>query len=268
MRVALEKYWTIIRMSWINGFAYPVSFWMWRVRQVTQIIVSLSLWEAIFVSTPLLAGYDKSRMLSYVFASFVISYVVLASRTIDVGNIVHSGDLSLYLIRPLKFFKYWFVRDLADKFQNILFSVCEVSLVFLIFQPTLSFPHSFGTIILTLLAVIGGLLLYYFLNLIFGFFAFWSPDVWAPRFLFFVVMFFVSGSTFPIDIYPEPIVKVLMLTPFPYFMFFQTKIWLEQLHMNQIVQGFGILSFWAVGLYFFSLLLWKKGTKEYGAEGR
>ncbi len=266
----LQKYWTVIKLTWINGFAYPVSFWMWRLRQVIQVVIALSIWESIYISNDNLSafGYDKDRMLTYIFLANIINFIVFDSRTIDVGNIIHSGDLSLYLVKPLNFFSYWFSRDLADKFQNIVFSVTELSFLYFVFHPHLYFPHSFSMVLLTLCTAILALFMYFFINLIFGFLGFWSPDIWAPRFLFFMITSFVAGTFFPLDIFPKSIVDILFYTPFPYLIYFPTKIWLEQLSSSTISHGILVASTWTILCGAGAYAIWKKGLKDYSSEGR
>lgn len=265
---SLRKYRTLLSISWSNGFAYPVSFWMWRFRQLLQTFISLSLWISIFSTQTSLFGYGKDQMLTYIFLASIISYIVLSSRTIDVVSIINSGDLSLYLVKPINFFVYWFTRDIADKFQNIVFSIGELTLLFLLFHPPFVIPHELSVYLLAVLAILAGIFLYFCINMIFGFVGFWSPDSWAPRFLFFMVMSFTAGTLFPLDIFPEKFTKIFSLTPFPYLTFFQSKIWLDQLSNNEILRGFAIMGFWIVAMYWLMTAMWKKGIRGYGAEGR
>lgn len=264
----LRKYLAIFRITWINGFAYPASFWVWRFRQVIQLVVAFSIWEAIFTSTSSIFGYQRDQMLTYIFMSNIIAWVVLASRTIDVVGVINSGDLSLYLLWPFNFFANWFSRDIADKLQNIVFAFFELSLLYLVFRPQLYLPEHGITLLLVALAAFAGMVMYFFINMIFGFIGFWSPDSWAPRFLFFTVISFTSGSLYPLDIFPKPVVTALSYTPFPYLMYFQTKIWLEQLSLSDILHGLTVLSSWAVVLAAVMIIMWKKGIKSYSAEGR
>lgn len=233
-----------------------------------SVVIAISLWESIFLTTQNVFGYQQAQMLTYIFVSNIVGYVVLSSRTIEVPGIIHSGDLSLYLVKPLQFFTYWFSRDLADKTQNAIFSFFELSALFLIYHPTLHAPIHLVSIALTIAAVFGGLTLYFFINMLFGLFAFWVPDVWAPRFLFFIIMFFVSGSTFPLDIYPEIVVKILSFTPFPYLIFFPAKIWLEQISLSGLYVGFATLIGWIVALFLLTRWMWNNAIKGYGADGR
>jgi ABC-2 type transport system permease protein len=121
-----NKYWKVVSISWMNGFAYPLSFWMWRLRQVMSMVIAISLWESIFLTTQHVFEYQQAQMLTYIFISNIIGFIVLSSRTIEVSSIITSGDLSLYLIKPVQFFVYWFSRDLADKTQNAIFSFFEL----------------------------------------------------------------------------------------------------------------------------------------------
>jgi len=98
--------------------------------------------------------------------------------------------------------------------------------------------------------------------------AFWVPDVWAPRFLFFIIMFFLSGSTFPLDIYPKQLIDVLSYTPFPYLIFFPAKVWLEQLSFHQVVTGFSALLGWILACSALTSWIWSRAIKGYGADGR
>lgn len=268
IRVSFRKYWTILVTSWVNGFAYPVSFWMWRFRQMLGTFISLSLWSSLFAAQASLFGYDKNQMLTYIFVANLASYFVLASRTIDVVSIINSGDLSLYLVKPINFFTYWFSRDIADKFQNIVFSFFELILLYLFFKPPFVIPSHPETYLLVTLAILGGIFLYFFINMIFGFIGFWSPDSWAPRFLFFMVMSFTAGTLFPLDIFPQAFTKIFLLTPFPYLTFFQSKIWLEQLSSGEISRGFLVLLSWMAIMCLLMVGMWRKGIRGYGSEGR
>lgn len=263
-----NKYARVVSATWMSGFAYPLSFWMWRLRQVMSIVIAISLWQSIFAASSNVFGYDQAQMLTYIFISNIAGFIVLSSRTIEVPSVITSGDLSLYLLKPVHFFAYWFSRDIADKTQNAMFSCVELLTLFLIYRPHLTIPAHLSTALLAFLAIGGGVVLYFFINMLFGFMAFWVPDVWAPRFLFFIIMFFLSGSTFPLDIYPKQLVDALSYTPFPYLIFFPAKVWLEQLSFNQIVTGFGALFGWILAFGILTSWIWSRAIKGYGADGR
>jgi ABC-2 type transport system permease protein len=79
---------------------------------------------------------------------------------------------------------------------------------------------------------------------------------------------FLAGNFFPIDILPEAVARLLILTPFPYMFYFPVKIYLGQLYLAQIIQGFSLLLFWSFLLIYAVSHVWKKGLQIYSAEGR
>ena len=264
----MNKVWHYANITWANGFAYPLSFALWRFRQVLSFIIAFSLWDAIYASSSQAFGYSKAEMLTYIFIANIISYFVLSSRTVYVANMIRMGELSILLVRPIRFFSFWFASDIADKLQNLLFAVVELSILFFLFRPPLFFPSSSTIVALTLIVIFLAMLLYFFINLCLGFLAFWSPDVWAPRFLFMMVLQLTAGSFFPLDVFPQQIVSLLSFTPLPYLMYFPAKIWLQQLRVENLYQGLIILSIWIALFYLLANFLWKRGLKQYGAEGR
>jgi len=100
-----------------------------------------------------------------------------------------------------------------------------------------------------------------------SFIGFWSKETWAPRFLFFIIVSFLSGMYFPLDIVPRAIYNILILTPFPYLLFIPLKIYLGQVDLNFILRGLLLSLFWIYLLNIFMKNLWNKGLKIYTSEG-
>src|SRR3990172_12211682 len=136
----MKKYLAIFRISFAQEFAYRLNFIMWRVRNVMQIILIFFLWSSVF-SDPsrVVFGYDKARILTYVFGILIIKAIVLSARTVDVAGEISSGDLTNFLLKPVNYFKYWFTRDLSSKALNLSFAVVEFFLLYLVLKPSLFF---------------------------------------------------------------------------------------------------------------------------------
>ena len=96
----------------------------------------------------------------------------------------------------------------------------------LIFHPGLPQTNPF-IILLTLGMVALAILIYFYINVIFGSFAFWSRDIWAPRFLLMVVMEIATGAMF-LSICCPSLAKVMLFTPFPYLIYVPLKIYLGE----------------------------------------
>lgn len=267
----MKKYWQIFKISFEQEFAYKINFIMWRVRNVFQIIVTFYLWSTIF-SNPgqVVFGYDRAKILTYVFALMIVRAIVLSARAVDVSGDVAEGNLSNYLVKPVSYFKYWLTRDFSSKVLNLSFAAVEFTALFLILRPDFYFQSDIFTLLAFLFSVIIATFIYFCLLFIVSAVPFWAPELgWGAQFLVAVVVIeFLSGSLFPIDILPATLQKIVMALPFPYTIFFPVQVYLGKITGAAEIQGFIISIGWLVILYYFMRFVWSKGLKVYQSLGR
>lgn len=264
----MNKYSIIAKNTWDEYMQYRLNFIMWRVRNILRLIVVYFLWWAIFSERNSIFGYSETQLLTYVLASSIVAGIVFSTKTQDIGSEINSGDLSNLLLKPINVFKYWLARDIGDKILNICFAFIEVAILILLLRPSVFIQTNFYLLVFTILAIGISLILYFLISLILSFFGFWTPDIWGPRFLFFIILEFFAGGLFPLDMLPKPIYAFLSLLPFNYLLFFPIKIYLGQLSMVSIFQGLLISILWVLVLYKFAQKTWYKGLSVYGAYGR
>lgn len=267
----MNKYLQVFKISFAQEFAYKVNFIMWRVRNVFQIFLIFFLWDAVF-SDPgrVVFGYDRGRILTYVFGIILIRALVLSSRSVDVARDVATGELSNYLIRPMSYFKYWFTRDVSSKALNILFAIIEFGIFYLILKPPFYFQTDIFTILSFLISVVIAILIFFNLIFMVSTVPFWAPELgWGSHFLVTVVIVeSLSGSMFPIDILPSGLQQVLMATPFPYLIYFPIQVYLGKITGAMYLQGTLVSLFWVVILWLGLKMVWNKGLRVYQAFGR
>jgi ABC-2 type transport system permease protein len=262
----LSKYWALLKLSWQSEFAFRASFIIWRLRNFSASLISLTLWSIVFTTKASFLGYSSDQMLTYVFLITILFSVILSTQQHGLAGQVYSGNISYQLIKPFKLFAFLGTQDLADKAKNIFFVILECLILYLLFQPKIIFP---GIIALSIFGiwVIAGAILNFLLALIFGAIGFWSPDVWAPKFLFFMLIEYAAGRWFPIDILPKVVQTIFYSTPFPYLSYVQTQIFLEKLNNTQITIFSLIMIGWILLLGLLNHFLWQRGLKDYAAAG-
>lgn len=264
----MGAYLQVMKGTWAEYMIYRLNFVLWRVRVVMQLLVTYFLWWALFSQRDTLFGYTQSAILTYILLSSIVRTFVLGTTTMDIGGLINQGNLSNYLLRPLSFFRYYMARDSADKLMNAAFAIVETILLFLLLRPPI-FVQTNGLFLLSsFVAIFLAMILYFFFSMLLGFLGFWTPDVWGPRFLSFVIMEFFTGSLFPLDILPKPLFTLSQLLPFSYFIYFPLKIYLGQLSAVAIIQGLAIASLWVGGFWYVTIAVWRKGLRVYTAEGR
>ena len=266
-----NRYLAVFTISFKQEFAYRLNFIMWRVRNVLQIFVTFFLWNAIFYTQDrVVFGYDRGKILTYVFGLIFIRAIVLSSRSIDVAGDISRGDLNNYLVKPINYFLYWLTRDISSKFLNVIFAVGEAFLLFIILRPPFFLQTNIIQLVTFLCALIFAILIYFILLFMVNSIPFWAPELgWGGHFLVSVVIVeFLSGAMFPIDVLPLVFQKILYLTPFPYLIFFPIEIYLGKIQGLMLVKGLTISLFWIIALWFLMKKIWDKGLKAYQAYGR
>ena len=194
----------------------------------------------------------------------------LSARAVEVAGEISRGDLSNYLVRPINYFKYWFTRDLASKALNLSFSAVEFTILFLILKPDFYFQTDPVRILMFIFSIAIAIFIYFTILFIVSSIPFWAPELgWGGHFIVTtIIVEFLSGSLFPIDILPIAFQKVIMMTPFPYMIFFPIQIYIGKVSVAMFLQGTYISLIWAAVLWYSLKFIWNRGMKVYQAFGR
>ena len=266
----MKKYLQIFEASWSSGFVYRLNFVMWRVRVVLQILAIFFLWRAILGPGESGFGYTSAEMLTYVIGTSFIRSLVFSSRSTDIQAEVSSGDLNNQIIKPYNYFGYWFSRDLADKVLNILFSIVEIGLLIVIIKPELVLPYSMTHMLMFIVFAVLAMVMYFFFSLIISLTTFWMPEGngWPQRFFVFVILEFVAGGVFPLDILPAPVYAVVANLPTTYMLFTPLQAYLGRMEVSSFIPTVVIMGTWTVIFYLISRYMFSRGLRVYGAYGR
>lgn len=264
----MKKYFLVTANTFNEILTYRLNFVMWRVRTVLGFLTIYFLWNSVMPEYGQLFGYTKHAMLTYILAGQLVSSVVFATRTHEIADNINNGNLSIYLIKPFGYFKYWFFRDLGDKAMNIVFSTVELAVLILILKPAIFIQTNLAYIGLFVVSLILAVFLHFFISAMLSLTGFWSNEVWAPRFIFYILITFFTGGLFPLDILPKPLYELSLVLPFGYLQYFPLKIYLGNLGFGEILQGFLVAIFWVLSLSVLLQFIFRSGLKSYTAAGR
>ena len=264
----MRKYLQVISLTFQEYFVYRLNFILWRFRSVVLFLSIFFFWQAIYGGQTELLGYQKSQMLAYLVGVSFLRGLVFGNRSGDLPGQIRSGELTRLVIKPLNLLPYWLSRDLVDKTLNLIFTTIELAIILWLFRFPFYLPVQGNTYLVFTLMILLATGLYYFFSFFLSVTAFWTEEIWATRWLFGVVLLeFLAGAFFPLDILPNWLTRAISYTPFPYMMYLPMKVWLEQLAVAEVMKAFLVGTFW---LIFFALLakkLLNKGLRNYGAYG-
>lgn len=266
----MRKYWTVFKVSFQQEYAYKLNFIMWRVRNIVQIFLIFFLWDSVFANpSTVVFGYDRAKILTYVLGLVIVRAVVTSARAADVGGEIANGDLANYLVRPVSYFKYWFMRDVASKVINLVFAFFEIGILFILLNPPFYFQTNPTYILLFLASLVVSVFLYFVILFVFNLLTLWYPEQgWGVYFLLFIFVDFLGGGIFPLDILPAVIQKILYATPFPYLIFAPLEIYLGKFNVLTAIRAITVSAIWlAIGIISLRKM-WALGLRRYASEGR
>jgi ABC-2 type transport system permease protein len=245
--------------------AYRLNFVLWRLRMLLNLLFSFFLWSAVFDTRTTFGSYGKTNMISYILYVSLISTFVMGSRTGEIAYDIQNGAIINMLLKPVDFFRYYLARDLADKTMNIFFAILELLLVVWLFKAVLVLPQH---LVVFVYFFINGVFISFFINLMLSFIAFFTQEIWAPRFLFTTLVFFVSGSYFPLNLLPGVLYRILLATPFPYLFSLPSQMLSGNIDRGLLPYEAVMSLVWVFLLYRLTIWVWHTGNRNFSFWGR
>ena len=131
-------------------------------------------------------------------------------------------------------------------------------------EPGLWIPNA-PNVAMALLAAYCAFALRYLMQYCLSMLAFWLERVGALERLLFLPYLYLSGLIAPLEVFPETARQITLLTPFPYMVWFPSKLLVDG--EAPVAAGFGVMAGWAVVLLALNRWLWHCGLKHYSAMG-
>jgi len=264
----MKKYLAVLTVTIKEYFVYRLNFILWRFRVVLNILLPLFLWSAVFDKSAIVGGYNISQFISYLVYGNLIGTFVFGTRTFDISSDINDGKIINALLKPVSFFSYSFAKELADKSVNIFFAFIEMYIIVSVFNLNIIPPKN---LFFFVPIFINSVLISYFINLTLSFLGFWTTEIWPIRFIYVMLLSFIAGNYFPLDILPDSLYNFIMLTPFPYMFYLPSKLLISESVNQWNSETISLIFFsylWLFGSYILAKLTWTKGIKSFSFWGR
>ncbi|KYH34246.1 ABC-2 family transporter protein [Clostridium tepidiprofundi DSM 19306] len=255
------------KLTWSMAMDYRLNFIFNFVCSFVPIIAMIFLWTAIFRDNTTVGGYTLNMMLTYLITARFLHQVIVPDFFWDVSEEIKNGSLSMYLIKPISYIKYWFFKALGNKSQNLVMTIIPILLIALIFRNNIVLNSSIEKIVYFIVACSIAYVLYFLIFMLFSLLSFWFLEISSFFYTLYMFIEFFSGSLIPINLLPATIKNILKYLPFQYLVYFPIKIYLAEITINEIYTGLFVQVIWiaviAIGIKF----LWKLGIKKFEAYG-
>lgn len=258
----------VFKISLANIFQYRLNFLVGRLRNLILLATLYFLWKTVFGPQQNLFGYSLAAMFTYVAGSHLARSVILLTNTTNIASeITGGGKFFSYLLRPISYLKYWFTADFAYKIIDLIAAVIEIAVLVWFLKIPLILQANSGLILATILAVVGAIILNFYLGYLVALLAFWTPQAWGPRFLFDLLLSFSAGAFFPLDVFGPIIKNFFASLPFYYLLFFPVNVYLGRIDTPSIFIGLIITISWIAVIGTITQFVWQKGLRAYEGGG-
>lgn len=240
---------------------YRAEILLWALSGLLPLLM-FALWSGAPAGAA--AGISPQAFARYFLAAFVVRQftVVWVVYAFEEDNLL--GRLSPLLLQPLPLVWRYAAAHLAEQATRLPFVIAMVGL-FVLAVPDAAWVPSPGRLLLAVLAAHLGFWLNFLLQHAITMLCFWSERASALERFLFMPYLFLSGMLAPLDLYPESVRKLALLTPFPAMLYLPAQ--LASGGEINIVAGFQNVAGWLALLIPINLVLWRAGMRRYAAMG-
>lgn len=257
----IRLFWEITKRSYQRHLTY---------RAATLAGLVTNFFFGILRASILVALYGVQTEVQNISLQGAVTYAAMTQAVIgylsmfnwfDLMRTVYTGEIGSDLLKPMNFISYWMAKDLGRAIVQLIFrGVIVMAGYALIFD--LVWPESavqwLGFGVALILSWMISFLWRFLINLI----SFWTPNALGILRLLFTLSWFFSGFLMPLRFFPDWVIKLSYLTPFPHSLNTVVEIYLGVLQGPQILQAIAFQLLWILLLWAGSQLVLRAGVRR------
>lgn len=266
MRAAAYAHFTLNAIQ--NRLIYRGAVWSAAFGQLVFFFARIAIWISVYgaAAGSSVDGVTLPEMTTYAVLAGGVLYWDFQRLLHGVDNAIRTGDVAIYLLKPLHYPAYLLANHLGHFIFDFLAVVVPITLVvgltigilppaslfhglaFLAFWP-LSFMMLFG------LATLMGLA------------AFWLMTAESLAWFLTAILTLLSGGLVPLWFFPGWLAAIAGHLPFAWIAYYPSAVYLGKLDPTQTLIYFGIGLLWLAVLYAGLIALWARARQRLIVQG-
>ena len=221
---------------------------------------------ALYGSQQTVAGISLAGAIIYTgMTQAIIAYLSIFGWY-DLMNTISSGDVAADLLKPMGFFRFWLAKDIGRAFSNLLLRGLPIMIAYaLIFH--ISVPTTFEQWFFLGCSLIQSGLVSFAYRFLVNLAAFWTPNALGIGRFAFGIVWITSGFIMPLRFYPNWVMNLCQLTPFPSLVNTPVEVYLGVLQGNALFQALGMQLFWFLFLVATGQIVLRAGVRSLVIQG-
>ncbi len=221
------------------------------------------LWYAMFQigGAEQVGGMTYQDMVAYTLTSLLFTQIRGGDLDFELQEMIRSGQLSNYLLRPVGVVEFTWIRGSAPKIF-----VAGIALAVGICVGVWFGMSPFRICAAMGMALIGNII-HYQISAAISATAFWWEEAYSMLMVKNMVVSFLSGELIPLNLFPESMQWIWKGTPFYLYVYGPTQYALGNWSNAEFVKQLGIAGLWLIAGAGLIKLTWGTGIKRYSSLG-
>jgi ABC-2 type transport system permease protein len=264
----MKTYLSLFRIRFINGLQYRAAALAGLSTQFAWGFMEILAFMAFYRANPAAFPMEFSHLVSYIWIqqAFLALLMPWGGASEAVESIV-SGNIAYDLARPINIYDRWFFETIADRISRAALRCAPVLIVaFLLPHPyKMTLPPSlfqFSLFVVSLILGLGVVTAFCLLDYTSTFYTMSRYNA-----IFVITADFFAGGYIPLPFFPEPIRKIVELTPFAAMQNMPLRIYSGDIVGIYAVRGILLQMFWCAALLSAGKMLMRKSLKRVVSQG-
>lgn len=254
-----------------NAMAYRTSFICFTIGESLYCFVMYFIWKAVFMSSgdSNFMGFTMADMTVYVFLSNLVGFLTSTDSTDNLAEEIHDGSIIMRMIKPVNIDYSLLAMELGNKIMTVTCIFLPVMIGVEIYRYCVLGFVAFSIVDfgLFVVSVILSYLLSFYLNLIFGYLAFFLLNIWGFTILKSSIIKFFSGALIPLAFFPGVVRTVFEQLPFASLIYTPTMIYMGKYSSLEVLFVLGKQVGWLVVFVLISKMIWSRAQKRLAVQG-
>jgi ABC-2 type transport system permease protein len=257
----MRLFWELSKLSFQRYLTYRTAAMAGLATNFFFGLFRMAVMVALYGNRQEVAGITLQGIITYTaLTQAIIAYLSLFGWY-DLMNSVHSGEVAADLLKPMSFFNFWLAQDLGRAAVNLLLRGFTIMFIYALIID-LAYPSSIGQWLALILAVILSWLLSFSWRFLVNLAAFWTPNARGIGRFAFVLSWFFSGFLMPLRLFPDWLVNISYLTPFPHMINTVVEVYLGVLTGTELAQALSIQALWIITLIIVNQLVLRAAVRR------
>lgn len=260
----LRKYIPFLRANILTMFTYRGTVFAWILVDTFSLIMMIFLWNSIYQGQTELNGFSNNEMIIYFLIVGLLGIFASSDAMYMVSDEVRQGQISIYLIKPIRYKTRLLFSDLGSKLGIASIAV-PISLLVLIIAASVWRLQLDLSLLNLLLFIFFIPLIYLFIfeySYLFGLISIYTTNVFGLSILATIIISICSGQLIPLSFYPQPILDLVNLLPFKYLYNYPVSILLGDISPLKGLWGLIQLFIWILLFSGFNRFFFKINEKK------